>query len=30
MENFILYFATLLVTWVLGYFAKKAITLAII
>lgn len=24
MENFILYFATLLVTWVLGYFAKKS------
>lgn len=24
MENFILYFATLLVTWVLGYFAKRS------
>lgn len=24
MENFILYFATLLVTWILGYFAKKS------
>lgn len=24
MENFILYFATLLVTWILGYFAKRS------
>lgn len=24
MENFILYFVTLLVTWVLGHFAKKS------
>ena len=24
MEKFILYFATLLVTWVLGYFAKRS------